>query len=364
MIDDADHAEPTLLDAVNLAYNPLLKPAQRLACSSPSGKALLPPACDKVLEWHQLATHWLGNDPQRNWIPIHHPLYPASLLNLKDPPLLLFAMGDLSVLALRSIGMVGSRSASRQGLQTARDFAKAFALSGWAVVSGLAEGIDGASHRGALQGEGPTIALLGGAIDSLYPKCHEPLAHDIVQHGGLLLSEYPPGTAPQPAFFPRRNRIIAALSDGLLVVEAALRSGSLITARVASELGKPVMAIPGSIQSTHAKGCHAMIKKGALLVETANEVIDETAATLAPGRQSFDVLPLPTEEIADGGASEGALSEECRQVLSVLDFERCGFDSLVQRLQRPADWVLSALTELELEGWVFNEAGNHWIRAK
>lgn len=359
---DPNQANPALLEAVNLAYNPLLKLSQRLACSTPSGRALLPPPCEKVLEWHKLAQLWLGNDPMRNWIPIHHPLYPASLLNLKDPPLLLFAQGDLSTLALRSIGMVGSRSASRQGLLTAREFAKAFVQSGWAVISGLAEGIDGASHRGALLGEGPTVAVLGGAIDMLYPKCHEPLASDIVRSGGLLLSEYPPGTAPQPAFFPRRNRLIAALSDGLLVVEAALRSGSLITARVASELGKPVMAIPGSIQSTHAKGCHAMIKKGALLVETAADVLDEAAAALSPERRPFTPQKAGAPANSPATAPCDALSADCKQVLSALDFERQPFDVLVQVLQKPADWVLSALTELELEGLALNEAGNTWMR--
>ncbi len=226
---------------------------------------------DATLQWAELDDHHL--------LSLADPRYPAPLLNATDPPLLLFAQGDLSTLAPPAVAIVGSRHASPQGADNARAFAQALAEAGVVVVSGLARGIDAAAHEGALvAGEALarpcTIAVVGTGLDVVYPKGHTRLAQRIAAHG-LLLSEFALGAPPLAAHFPRRNRIVAALSRGTLVVEAALQSGSLITARLAAEMGREVLAIPGSIHAPQARGCHALIKQGAKLVETAQDVLEE-----------------------------------------------------------------------------------------
>lgn len=206
--------------------------------------------------------------------------YPVALLDAADPPLLLFAQGRLALLGQPSVAVVGSRNPSPQGHDNARAFARALSEAGVTVVSGLALGVDGAAHEGALDaaaaapGAGSTMAVVGTGLDRVYPKAHQALAHRIAEHG-LLLSEFTLGTPPLSPNFPKRNRIVAALSRGTLVVEAALQSGSLITARLAAEIGREVLAIPGSIHSPQARGCHALIKQGAKLVETAQDVLEE-----------------------------------------------------------------------------------------
>lgn len=358
-----------LLAAMNLAYNTGLKARQRLSIAQSANWSELPTPCESVLQWHVQALAWLQDGPDRFWTSIAHADYPQSLLQLKDPPLVLFGEGRADLLHARSVGMVGSRSASRAGLGNAHAFAKEFAQLGWVVVSGLAEGIDGAAHTGALEGLGGTVAVLGCGVDHVYPKHHANLARRVVQAEGLLLSEYPPGTAPQPAFFPRRNRIIAGLSDALLVVEAALRSGSLITARVASELGKPVFAVPGSIHSSHSKGCHAMIKQGAGLAETAADVLSEALATLPPHKpMSLPSSMLREVDIADaaGPASTGfenePLNEPLKRLLCEMGADPLHVDTLATRAGLNAEDALSALTELELHGLVVCEAGQRWVR--
>ena len=259
--------------------------------------------------------------------------------------------------------MVGSRSASRSGLALAREFACELARQGWCITSGLAEGIDGASHAGALEGEGQTIGILGGAIDRLYPKSHQRLADNMCSKGGLILSEYPPGTDPRPAFFPQRNRLIAALSEATLVVEAAKRSGSLITARLASELGRVVMALPGSIHSPHSKGCHDMIKKGALLVETADEIGDEIRCSLPPDK--IELLKARNQKMTTPGDDAVCeLPPAFKTLLKQLTGEPLHLDDLARQAQLAVDQALCCLTELELEGWVINEPGNRWALAK
>jgi len=356
-----------LLNAINLAYNPALTARARLELAKQSNWVeKLPSACEKITQWHETALAWLDDEQAhapRAWISIHSPKYPKGLFELKDPPLILFAEGKTDLLQVQSVAMVGSRNASNAGLKTAQDFSKVFAQEGWCVVSGLAEGIDGASHLGALSHTDSTIAILGGGLDQIYPRCHIGLAQKLLERGGLMLSEYPPGTSPQPAFFPRRNRLIAAVSDGLLVVEAALRSGSLITARVASELGRPVMAIPGSIHSPHSKGCHAMIKKGALLVETASEVLNEISSTLDITKIS--VKPHSSSINADGtsnNAQHTHLNDELSFILNELSFDPMTLDMLVLKTAQSSEDVLAALTELELESLVVCEPGNKWMR--
>lgn len=351
---------------MNLAYNTNLKARLRYELAQKGPKHSLPDPCEAVRLWYALAGAWLQQSNNRFWVGIHSDDYPQCLLALKDPPLILFGEGNRELLKTRGIGMVGSRNATRAGLSNAQAFGKAFAKAGWAVVSGLAEGIDGAAHSGALEGHGGTIAVMGCGPDEVYPKHHASLKLKIVQNKGLVLSEYPPGTAPQPGFFPRRNRIIAGLADALLVVEAALKSGSLITARVASELGRPVAAIPGSIHSSQSKGCHDMIKKGALLVETAPELLAEALASLP----EYKMICLLQEDdtdcnmILDYSVDTDTELDECQsRVLNCLGHDPIHADTLAVELGLSTETTLEALTELELLGLVLGESGNRWLRA-
>ena len=240
---------------------------------------------------------WLGAGADRALISLGDAAYPSRLLDLADPPLLLFAEGDLSLLAAPSVAVVGSRHATAQGVDNARAFAQALSAAGVTVVSGLARGIDAAAHEGALDGQlllapagrpGGTVAVVGTGLDVVYPKGHTALARRIAARG-LMLSEFPFGTPPLRGNFPKRNRLVAALSRGTLVVEAAVQSGSLITARLAADLGREVLAIPGSIHAPQSRGCHALIRQGARLVETSQDVLEEiglaspSAAPLAAG---------------------------------------------------------------------------------
>lgn len=354
-----------LLDAMNLAYNTQLKSRARYELAQAGKGRSLPPACEAVRLWHALACTWLQQSDNCFWLGIDTPDYPAGLLALKDPPLILFGQGNRALLRTRAMAMVGSRNATRVGLNNAHGFAKAFAGAHWAVVSGLAEGIDGAAHLGALEAQGGTIAVLGCGPDEIYPKHHSQLKTRIIEEGGLVLSEYPPGTAPQPGFFPRRNRIIAGLSDGLLVVEAALRSGSLITARVASEIGRAVGAIPGSIHSSQSKGCHDMIKKGALLVETAGELIDEALASLPAYKSACVLQEVHKSGFAtlDENTGHEPLDAQLQQLLDCLGHDAVHADTLAVQVGWNAEETLAGLTELELLGLALEESGSRWVRA-
>jgi DNA processing protein len=355
-----------LLNAMNLAYNNTIKARARYQLALQGSHSSLPAPCEAVRLWHALANTWLLQSHKRFWVGIHSPAYPQGLLSLKDPPLILFGDGRQDLLRTRGIAMVGSRNATRAGLGNAQGFGKAFAQAGWVVVSGLAEGIDGAAHAGALEAQGATIAVLGCGPDEIYPSHHAGLKIQIVEQGGLVLSEYPPGTAPQAGFFPRRNRIIAGLADALLVVEAAMRSGSLITARVASELGRPVGAIPGSIHSSQSKGCHDMIKKGALLIETAQELLEEAKASLP----EYKIASVLQEDDSDchiemnyNMDTDTELDEELGRVLKQLGHDPVHTDTLAQQLGLGTEDTLAALTELELLGLALAESGNRWVRA-
>jgi DNA processing protein len=207
--------------------------------------------------------------------------YPAALFTMPDPPPLLYIKGRLDLLQSRAVAIVGSRSASPQGIEDARRFAHALSSAGLAVVSGLALGIDGGAHQGALKAHGGTIAVIGTGADLVYPSLHHALAHEIATHG-TIVSEWPLGTPARSANFPQRNRLIAGLVGGVLLVEAAMRSGSLITARLANEMGRDVFAIPGSIHAPLSHGCHKMIKQGAKLVETPEEILEEFGFAPAP----------------------------------------------------------------------------------
>ncbi|HUL47442.1 MAG TPA: DNA-processing protein DprA [Steroidobacteraceae bacterium] len=280
------------------------------------------------------------------------PEYPPLLRQTAGAPAALYVQGSVSLLASPQLAMVGSRSPTPAGRSTAREFAAWFARAGFTVTSGLATGIDAASHEGALKVQGATIAVFGTGLDRVYPSANRALAERIRAHGALV-SELPPGTPPLRAHFPLRNRIIAALSLGTLVVEAARESGSLITARHALDAGREVFAIPGSIHSPVSRGCHLLIKAGAKLVEEARDVTDELG---------FSVLK---ERLTDAPAASQdlrVLDKEFEMLLDALGFEPATIDSLVARTELPSDSIASMLLILELEGRVAALPGGRYGR--
>ncbi|MBC5782831.1 DNA-protecting protein DprA [Ramlibacter sp. USB13] len=294
---------------------------------------------------------WLAEDPaHRQVLTLGDPDYPRALLAIEDPPLMLYRLGVLQAPPARSLAIVGSRNPTPQGLQNARRFARAFAEARVTVVSGLALGIDGAAHQGALDGAAQdaiaTIAVVGTGLDRVYPRQHLELAHAIAGRGQIV-SEYPLGTPPLPHNFPRRNRLIAALSQGTLVVEAALQSGSLITARLASEQGKEVFAIPGSIHSPQSRGCHVLLRQGAKLVESAQDVLEDLRLVL-PGPPA----PTPPEEAEGEGSA----------LLEALGHDPVGLDALIARTGIPAPLLQAQLLELELAGQVARLPGGLFQR--
>jgi DNA processing protein len=293
---------------------------------------------------------WLDQDRNRREVlTLGDAAYPQALLAIDDPPLMLYRMGLLSQPPQRALAVVGSRNPTPQGLQNARRFSRAFAEAGVTVVSGLALGVDGAAHEGALEGAAAdavaTVAVVGTGLDRVYPKQHLELAHRIGERG-MIVSEYPMGTPPLQHNFPRRNRLIAGLSQGTLVVEAALQSGSLITARLASEQGKEVFAIPGSIHSPQARGCHALLRQGAKLVESAQDVLEDLRY----------VLPAAPE------AAASADPEGESALLAALGFDPMGLDALVARTGIPAHMLQVQLLELELAGEVARLTGGLFQR--
>lgn len=303
----------------------------------------LEPEAWRVL--HQATWDWLQNDhAHRAIVTLGDADYPAPLLQTADPPCLLYAMGRTDQLqhlqATRCLAVVGSRNPTPQGRLNAQAFAKSLVQSGLTVVSGLALGVDGAAHEGALEGAAPgqlgTIAVVGTGLDRVYPRQHLALAHQITQQG-LILSEYPLGTPPLNAHFPRRNRIISGLCQGTLVVEAALESGSLITARQALEQGREVFAIPGSIHSPQSKGCHSLIRQGAKLVESAQDVLEELRL---PDPFAQVPLALDTRTPAETG------------LLALLGHDPVSLDALQARSGLPTADLQAELLDLELAGQV------------
>lgn len=288
---------------------------------------------------------WLQEGDDRSVLVLGDSAYPPSLLETADPPLLLYVLGDAGFLRRPGIAIVGSRNPTPQGAANAEAFAAAFSQAGLTVVSGLALGIDGAAHKGGLAGPGGTVAVVGTGLDRVYPKRHHELAHRISRNGALV-SEYPLGMPPLPPNFPKRNRIIAGLASGTLVVEAALQSGSLITARMAVEMGREVFAIPGSIHSPQARGCHALIKQGAKLVDSAQDVLEE-----------LHWLPAPP-------AAPTATSGETPQdpVLVAMGYDPVGLDALCARTGYAPAELSVRLLELELDGEVARLPGQLFQR--
>jgi DNA processing protein len=276
--------------------------------------------------------------------------YPNRLLEIPDPPALLYARGRVELLNRPALAIVGSRNATAQGERNARGFARAFSEAGLTIVSGLALGIDGAAHRGALEAEGSTVAVLGTGVNVSYPARHAALAEDIASRG-VLLSEFALGVQPAPGHFPRRNRLISGLALGCLVVEAALESGSLTTARAALEQGREVFAIPGSIHSPLSKGCHALIKSGAKLVESADDVLGELAALLP-------AAAAPRRTVSSANPDAGGDSP----LLALMGDDPVDVEALRTRSGWPAERIASELLRLELAGRVETLGGGLFQR--
>ena len=317
----------------------------------------------------QLALDWLAGHPARQVLMLGDARYPQPLLHCGDPPLMLFLEGRVELLQLPSVAVVGSRQATPQGLAHARQFASVLSHAGVTVVSGLATGIDGAAHEGALAGAGSTLAVIGTGPDIVYPRRHGGLWRRIAQDG-LVVSEHAPGTPALAHHFPHRNRIIAGLTRGTLVVEATLKSGSLITARLAMEGGREVFAVPGSIQSAQSKGCHELIRQGAQLVESAQEILESLGLPSSP----------ITSTAAAASAAVAAVSDEPDEpdepdaldaldartphgrLLRAMGHDPVNLDTLVGRTGDAASVLGARLLELELQGLVARLPGGWFQR--
>ena len=275
--------------------------------------------------------------------------YPEQLKEISDPPIVLFIKGRSDLLSMPQIAMVGSRNPSSEGVKIAHQFARALTEAGFVITSGMALGIDAASHQGALSVGGATLAVTGTGLDRVYPACHKPLATEIAASGALI-SEFPPDTKAKAGHFPRRNRIISGLCQGLLVVEAAQQSGSLITARMALEQNREVFAIPGSIHNPLARGCNALIRQGAKLVETVEDIFEE----LGQYNQSYKVV--------ESQISQTALDLEQQNLLKLIPYSPITVDILVQESGYSVEAVSSMLLVLELQGYVAATAGGSYNR--
>jgi DNA processing protein len=325
-------------DAVLAATRPQLA---RVVPEVTVDRVLVPPDTAGL----ELTVAWLAQ-PGHELIAWDDPDYPQALLELGFAPPVLYFVGQRQVLNRPALAIVGSRNATAQGRDNAQAFGHALSEAGLAIVSGLALGIDAAAHRGGLAGRAGTLAVVGTGPDRVYPARHRDLAHAIVAHGGMV-SEFPPGTPPASWNFPRRNRLISGLARGVLVVEAALSSGSLITARYAGEQGREVFAIPGSIHSPLAKGCHKLIREGAKLVETAQDILVELGLAAPAADVSGAASPQPDSAL-----------------LAALGDDPVGLDTLIERTGMPADTLLAELTELDIAGAVSPVAGGRWQRRR
>ena len=347
------------------ALRQVVTPAQSLA--------LLTPPASWSAQCH-LTRAWLAEAEGRSIVTLADAAYPRVLLEMSDPPLLLYLQGRTDLLIHpQCLAVVGSRNPTPQGELTAHDMSRALAAAGVCIVSGMALGVDGAAHSGALDAAGATIAVVGTGLDRVYPRRHLALAHRIAQTG-LLVSEFALGSSPAPANFPKRNRIIAGLSQGTLVVEAALASGSLITARLAAEMGREVFAIPGSIHAPQAKGCHALIRQGAKLVETAQDVLEDMRmlASAAPvqSRQAVPAEPpaLGVSDASapltdqDGVAVHAGVCGPQASSLAQMGYHPLSLDALQARTGHAAADLQAWLMELELDGHIARVPGGLFQR--
>lgn len=376
----------TLLAAIGLPQDIYALPSAMLAKHIPTelARQLKGNPTPEIQEQIDQTLQWL-EQPRCHILTLADPEYPRALLDTYDPPLLLYAHGNLALLSNPCLAIVGARSATAGGLDNARAFARYLATQGWSIVSGLALGIDAAAHDGALRAGlegGSTIAVLGTGIDIVYPARHRELAHRIADQG-LLLTELPLGTRALPYQFPKRNRLVAGLSQGILVVEAARQSGSLITARLAAELGREVFAIPGSIHSPLARGCHALIRQGAKLVESAEDIHEElrrpTQASLLPDRSPAKadgstarpdkpVTRKPRKTTTRGASSNASDAnpishdDDVNAVLDALGYDPVHPDRLLERTGLDMARLTAALLQLELADVAHRQADGCYQR--
>lgn len=310
-----------------------------------------PPACLAALL--ERSWQWLQQDPRHGLLTLGDADYPQPLLQTADPPLLLYLSGRRALLQAPTLAIVGSRNPTDQGRDNAEAFSRELGAAGLCIVSGLALGIDAAAHAGALAAGAGTIAVLGTGLDQIYPPSNRSLGAQIAAHG-LLLSEYALGTPPRPANFPRRNRIVAGLSQGCLVVEAAVRSGTMITARLAAEAGREVFAIPGSIHSPLSRGCHALIRQGAKLVESTADVLEELRLGPSPASAGDDGSEPPIAPVDTAAA----------RLLQAMGFDPVGMGALIARGGWPVEQLSALLLELELAGEVARLPGQLFQRRR
>ena len=276
--------------------------------------------------------------------------YPGLLKQIADPPILLYVRGDVGLLNAPQLAVVGSRQASRLGVQVARDFSAHLSSLGLCITSGLAHGIDAAAHQGGLSGIGKTLAVIGTGIDRIYPAANQALARQIAEQGAIV-SEFPLGTRPLSQNFPLRNRIISGMATGCLVVEAALKSGSLITARQAMEQGREVFAIPGSINNSLAKGCHALIKQGAKLVESSQDILEELAPLIG-----FVCQQTSQEDVTSNLQAE----IESDELLAIMEQDPLSLDELIVLSKLPASEIQARMTMFEIDGLVHSLSAGRW----
>ncbi|MES2683154.1 MAG: DNA-processing protein DprA [Pseudomonadota bacterium] len=328
--------------------------SQWLSAGAERSKVLLPDEDDAQV---QADAEWLAGGSDRHLITLHDARYPEALKTITTPPLALFLRGDAALLSQPQLAMVGARAATPQGLENARGFAAELSRRGVIITSGLATGVDGAAHAGALDAKAPTIAVCGTGLDRVYPARHKALAQAILDGGGALLSEFAPGTESVAANFPRRNRIISGLSLGVLVVEASRESGSLITARRAVEQGREVFAIPGSIHNPLAKGCHQLIREGAKLVECVDDVLLELAPKL--GAWLREQAPSTAASTSLKPGSDDAATAA---LLAILADAPQSVDALIAATGLPPEQVNTALLMLELDGRAGSAAGGGFMR--
>ncbi|MDH3439559.1 MAG: DNA-processing protein DprA [Gammaproteobacteria bacterium] len=300
---------------------------------------------------------------KKDWLaePGHHLIekesedFPAFLSQISDPPEQLFVIGNVDALHMPALAIVGSRNPTEQGRQNAYEFAKHLGRSGFCIVSGLAQGIDAAAHEGALAAQAMTVAFLGHGIDQVYPAVNQPLAKRIAANNGAVCTEFPLGTPPRRENFPQRNRLISGLSMGTLVVEAASRSGSLISARLASEQGREIFAIPGSIHNPLSRGCHKLIRQGAKLVESAEDIVSELGPIIEHMAQMPDRPETP-------GSVASAPDTDYEMLLEAMAYDPVSADELTSRSGLTIEQVSSMLLILELEGKIEAQAGGHYSR--
>lgn len=354
-------ARARLVEHFGSALEVLAQPADQLA------QWLQPDACQALLAHQRNPLHsalqqraqrdldWLAAHPEVQLLALEDPDYPAMLKEVRRAPPLLYVRGSVSALSLPQIAVVGSRNPTSGGADNAREFSAYLARYGFAITSGLALGVDGCAHTGAVQVEGVTIGVLGTGIDRVYPARHRALADQILACGGALISEFPLGLVPQAANFPQRNRIISGMSGGVLVVEGALKSGSLITARYALQQNREVFAIPGSIHNPLARGCHRLIREGATLVETAQDIVEQLGGYLGYQHSLFgssrDCDTPPLQE----------LSADEQSVFEALGYDPKGLDSLVEASDLDVGELSALLVSLQLKG-IVSETASGFMR--